>query len=237
MNDEAKVAVMGVKVPDGFYENIELHHREVPYQVYKFPKWKVDKDYWFSNVFYEDINNDAKKELILSLNQGHGSGVSENLVHVFHKTGEKFVEMPVEDPVKIAIKNIQTKIANNEASFKVGKVTTFIDLSSWDKESQKHLFKDKATFGSVIHWETIQGALKAKVAAWVTIAGSVGNAEITYKYIDGTYVADKVEFVPGLDSQSYSYNENKIFYKFVKRRNLHLFISKTNNTFEVLPCT
>ena len=200
MNDEAEVAVMGVKVPDSsIYENIELHHRMVPYQVYKFPKWKVDTDYWFSDIFYDDINNDDKKDLILSLNLGHGTGVSENVVHVFHEVKENLVEIPVEDPVKIAEKNIQTKIVNNKGSFKVGTVTTTIDFSSWDKESQKHLFKDKATFGSVIDWETKHGVLKANVAAWVTIAGSVGNAEITYKFKNGKYVADKVEFVPWYD--------------------------------------
>lgn len=200
MNDEAEVAILGMKVPDSsIYENIELHHRKVPYQVYKFPKWKVDTYYWFSDIFYEDINNDDKKDLILSLNQGHGTGVSENLVHVFHSVKGQFLEIPVEDPVKIAEKNIQTKIVNNEASFKVGKVTTTIDFSSWDKESQKHLFKDKATFGSVIHWETDHGVLKANVAVWVTIASSVGNAEITYKFKNGKYVVDKVEFVPWYD--------------------------------------
>lgn len=200
MNDEAEVAILGMKVPDSsMYEHIELHHRKVPYQVYTFPKWKVDADYWFSDIFYEDINNDHNKDLILSLNQGHGTGVNENVVHVFHLVNEKFVEIPVEDPVKIAEKNIQTKIVNNKASFKVGKVTTTIDFSSWDKESKKHLFKDQATFGSVIHWETEHGVLKANVAAWVTIAGSVGNAEITYKFKNGKYVADKVEFAPWYD--------------------------------------
>lgn len=88
---------------------------------------------------------------------------------------------------------------NNEASFKVGKVTTTIDFSSWDRESLIHLCKEKATFGSVIHWETRHGVLKANVAAWVTIAGSVGDAEITYKFKNGKYVADKVEFVPWYD--------------------------------------
>lgn len=176
-----------------------INHRKVPYQVYRFPKWKVDSDYWFSNIFYKDINNDEKKELILSLNQGHGTGVNENVVHVFHLVKEEFVEIPVEDPVKIAEKNIKTRIVNNKASFIVGKVTTTINFSDWDKESQKHLFKDKATFGSVIDWEAELGVLKANVAAWVTIAGSVGVAEITYKFKNGKYVADKVEFVPWYD--------------------------------------
>lgn len=200
LNQEAEVAVIGVKVPhSSIYANIELHQRKIPYKVYKFPKWKVATDYWFSDIYYEDINNDEKKEVILSLNQGHGTEVSENLVHIFHKENDTLMEIPVEDPVKIAEKNIQTKIANNKVSFKIGKVTTTIDFSSWDKESQKHIFKDKAAFGSVIHWKAEQGALIANVAAWITNAGSVGGAKITYKFKKGKYVADKVEFVPWYD--------------------------------------
>ncbi len=49
------------------------------------PHWiNTTSSTWLPEINYEDINGDSKKELIIQLTKGTGTGVLEREVHVFH---------------------------------------------------------------------------------------------------------------------------------------------------------
>ena len=58
-------------------------------------------------IFYENINNDEKKELIIILTKGYGTGVLDQEVKVFHEDNHRFSEELVYKPMDIVSKNIQ----------------------------------------------------------------------------------------------------------------------------------
>jgi hypothetical protein len=61
-------------------------------------------------IYYDDINKDEKKELIIILTKGYGTGALEQEVNVFHIDTNRFGEVLVDHPMAIVNKNIKTTL-------------------------------------------------------------------------------------------------------------------------------
>ncbi|PEJ59964.1 hypothetical protein CN692_04070 [Bacillus sp. AFS002410] len=143
-------------------------------------------------IFYEDINKDENKDLIIVLNKGYGTGVLDEEVYVYKYTNGLIDEI-VDNPLAIIHKNVKTKLTSENAELIIGgnKIYT-IDTKSIE---QSHLGEDIG-FGSIVDYEVIDKKLMVRVSAQVTPAMFIGDILITYGYRDKMYQANKIEFIP-----------------------------------------
>ena len=76
-------------------------------EVYWTPFWmNVTNPSYAPQVYYEDINKDEKKELIIILTKGYGTGLLDQEVIVFHIDNNQFGEVLVDNPMAIVNKDI-----------------------------------------------------------------------------------------------------------------------------------
>lgn len=158
---------------------------------------------WSPQIIYEDINKDGKNELIIILTKGTGTGILEQEVHVFQiqnqRINNELVEVPVEvlvdDPIAIVLKNVKTELLPNEANISIGEKKYAIDTNPL-KNKPEHLFPD-IYFGNLINFEINDNQLIAKIGGQISPAGgSIGDIQITYMFKDKMYQAKSIEFKP-----------------------------------------
>lgn len=172
--------------------------------VIKRPYWiNTTSPTWSPQIIYEDINKDGKNELIIILTKGTGTGILEREVHVFHiqnkRIGKVLVEVPVEvlvdDPIAIVLKNVKTELLPNKAIINIGKKKYVIDTKPL-KIDTEHLFPD-IYFGNLINFEINDHQLIAKIGGQISPAGgSIGDIQITYMFKDKMYQAKSIEYKP-----------------------------------------
>ena len=158
---------------------------------------------WSPEIIYEDISQDGKKELVIILTKGTGTGVLEREVHVFQMQQRKSektqsvmpVEVPVDDPIAILLKNVKTEITPNKAIVSIGDKKYTIDIKPLGIQPE-HLF-DHIYFGNLINFEIKNNQLIAKLGGQISpVGGYVGDIQITYIFKDKIYQAKSVEFIP-----------------------------------------
>lgn len=158
---------------------------------------------WSPEIIYEDINEDGKKELVIILTKGIGTGVLEREVHVFQIKQQKFdkmqivvpVEVLVDDPIAILLKNVKTELTPNKASVSIDDKKYTIDIKPLGIQPN-HLFDD-IYFGNIINFEIKDNQLIAKVGGQISPAGGyIGDIRITYIFKDKMYQAKSIKFKP-----------------------------------------
>ena len=97
--------------------------------LYNFPNWYNSK--FAPKLFYEDINGDGLKDVIVALISGAGSGVSTKEIHVLnqvHDTYRRYEEVPVES-INDAVKRLVImERKGNEITVLTGKMKYLIDF-------------------------------------------------------------------------------------------------------------
>ena len=158
---------------------------------------------WSPEIIYEDINRDGKKELVIILTKGTGTGLLEREVHVFQIQQQKFdkiqIEVPVEvlvdDPIAILLKKVKTELTPNKANVSIGDKKYTIDIKPLGIQPE-HLFGD-IYFGNIINFEIKDNQLIAKIGGQISPAGGyIGDIQITYIFKDKMYQAKSIEFKP-----------------------------------------
>ncbi|MEY9978534.1 hypothetical protein [Lysinibacillus sp. RC79] len=169
----------------------------------------LSKPYWISTtnpswspqIIYEDINKDGKNELIIILTKGYGTGILEREVHVFHIQNQllnkKLVEVPVEvlvdDPIAIVLKNVKTELLLNKANISIGDKKYTIDIKPLGIKPE-HLFTD-IYFGNIINFEIKDNQLIAKIGGQISPSGGyIGDIQIMYMFRDKMYQVKSIEF-------------------------------------------
>jgi len=168
------------------------------------PYWiNTTSPIWSPQIIYEDINKDRKNELIIILTKGTGTGILEQEVRVLQiqnqRINKELVEVPVEvlvdDPIAIVLKNVKTELLPNEANISIGEKKYAIDTKPLKIEPE-HLLPD-IYFGNLIHFEINDNQLIAKIGGQISPAGgSIGDIQITYMFKDKMYQAKSIEFKP-----------------------------------------
>lgn len=157
------------------------------------------KPYWVSiannptyapKIFYEDINQDNQKELIIILNEGYGTGVLQEKVHVFEVKNNHLSEQIVDNPLAIIYKNVKTTLTSDKAKVIVGDQVNEVDVSLLN-----NLFENIA-FGAIVDYEVQDHHLIANISVHVSPSGNIGEVVITYGYRDKMYQANSIEFHP-----------------------------------------
>lgn len=182
---------------EGTLENFRLHlssgDKDLPF-------WSnvSNRSYW-PNLFYKDINQDGKKELIFVLTTEYGNDTVKHNVHVFHEIktnlGNAYEEILVDNPIAIILKNVKTKLTKLKAIITLGNKKTVIKIDELGIDP-KHLFPDIA-IGNITEFKILDNKLTANVGASVSPAGGyLGDFHITYAFKDKMYQVEKIEFIP-----------------------------------------
>jgi hypothetical protein len=79
-------------------------------------------------IYYEDINKDEKKELIIILTKGYGTGVLDQEVNVFHIEYNPFGEVLVDNPLAVVLKNAKTRLTPTEAKISIEDKHYVVDI-------------------------------------------------------------------------------------------------------------
>ncbi|WP_430509347.1 hypothetical protein [Gottfriedia solisilvae] len=183
----------------GMYKEFKIYFKG---ETYFRPFWmNVTNPTYAPKIFYEDINEDSKKELIITLNKGYGTGVLDEEVYVYRYTNGLIDEL-VDNPIAIIYKNVKTKLTTQKAEVKIGDKVTTVDTKSIEPS---HLFEDIG-FGGIIDYEVINKRLMVRVGGQITPAMFIGDIIIAYEHRDKMYQAKTIEFIP------YNSEEKNPFY-------------------------
>ena len=199
-SDKVDVTLYAKKM-NGLYTDFKIDFKG---SVLSKPYWmNTTNPIWSPEIIYEDINRDGKKELVIILTKGTGTGVLEREVHVFHLQEQKLdqmqIEVPVEvlvdDPIAIVLKNVKTELTPNKASVSIGDKKYTIDIKALGIQPG-HLF-DEISFGNLMNFEIKDNQLIAKIGGQISPAGGyIGDIQITYIFKNKMYQAKSIEFIP-----------------------------------------
>jgi hypothetical protein len=171
----------------GMYEDFKIYFKG---ETYFRPFWvNVTNRTYAPEIYYEDINHDGKKELIITLTRGYGTGVLDEEVYVY-RYNNGLVDELVDNPLAIIHKNVKTNLTAEKAEVIVGdkKCTDSTPL----KIKPENLF-DNISFGSIIDYEVKDNQLIVTVAGQISPASFVGGIVIVYEYRDNMYQAKSIE--------------------------------------------
>ncbi|WP_226670765.1 hypothetical protein [Metabacillus litoralis] len=179
------------KKSNGFYHDFKMNFKG---EVYSRPFWmNVTNPTYAPELFYEDINQDGKKELIITLTKGYGSGVRDEEVYVYRYTNG-LTDVLVDNPLAIIYKNANTKLTTKKAEVSVGDKKYIVDITPLEIKPA-NIFEDIA-FGSITDYEVKDNHLIVRVSGQISPASSIGEIVIVYEYCDKMYQAKSIKFQP-----------------------------------------
>ncbi|MEI5907963.1 hypothetical protein WAK64_12945 [Bacillus spongiae] len=189
-NNKENITLYGKKM-NGLYREFKINFKGATYTK---PFWNSESSPTYApQICCIDINNDHRKELIIPLTLGHGSGVLLEDVHVFHTMDNRLTEVIVDNPLAIIYKNVKTKLTYDEAEIRIGEKDYKVDITPFDIKSEA-LFDDIA-FGSIIDYEVMNNNLMVRVGGRISPASSIGDIIITYEYKNKMYQAKTIDFI------------------------------------------
>ncbi|KAB2334509.1 hypothetical protein F7731_14975 [Cytobacillus depressus] len=181
--------ILYAKKKNGLFQDFRIHFKG---ETYFRPFWmNVTNPTYAPELFYEDIDKDGKKELIITLTKGSGSGVRVEEVYVY-RYSNGLIDILVDNPLAIIYKNVKTKLTSEKAEIIVGDKVSIVDTKSIEPS---HLFED-ISFGSIIDYEVINKNLMVRVSGQITPAMFVGDFIIVYEYCNKMYQAKTIDFIP-----------------------------------------
>lgn len=160
--------------------------------LYNFPNWYNDK--FAPALFYEDINEDALKDIVVALISGVGSGLSTKEIHVLnqiHDPNRRFEEVPVES-INDAVKRlVKMERQEDQVTILIGEKKYVVDLS---KFNYNELSYDRPFVGVLEDYKAENGVLYGFTTVFVSIGGYVGELKIQYGWNGKMYQAMSISF-------------------------------------------
>ncbi|USK41741.1 hypothetical protein LIS77_24935 (plasmid) [Cytobacillus firmus] len=190
-NDEENIILYAKKM-NGLFRDFKVNFKGA---IFSRPFWiGVTNPSYAPQIIYKDINKDQKKELVIILTKGYGTGVLWEDVYVFETmTNDLNVnEMIVDNPLAIIHKNVKTHLSAEKAEVIVGDKKYTVDIIPLEIK-QENLFDDIG-FGSIIDYEVRDNQLFVSVVGQISPASFVGNIVIVYEYREKMYQAELIEF-------------------------------------------
>ncbi|MDM5326772.1 hypothetical protein [Neobacillus sp. CF12] len=189
-NKKENITLYGRKM-NGLYRGFKIDFKG---GIYTRPFWNSETSPTYApQIFYEDINKDQKKELVITLNTGHGTGVLMEDVHVFHTIDNRLTEVIVDNPLAIIYKNVKTKLSNEEAEIHIADREYKVDITLFDIKPE-NLFDDIG-FGSIIDYEVMNNTLMVRVSGQISPAMAIGDIILVYEYKNKMYQAKTIDFI------------------------------------------
>ncbi|GAA4830809.1 hypothetical protein GCM10023310_04880 [Paenibacillus vulneris] len=144
---------------------------------------------------YLDLNNDQKKELVIILSQGHGTGYSNEAIHIINP--ENFTEYNIENPLDIVKNNVTTRIiSDTEVEIQIGDAISKINVKDVPYEYSQ-LFPaniSEIRYENFIQYEMSNNTIKAAVGVEGDYLKSIGDIVIEYSFKDEGFTMNNISF-------------------------------------------
>ena len=160
---------------------------------YHFPDWYNDK--FTPDLFYEDINADSLKDIIVVLVAGSGSGISMKEIHVLnqiHDPNRRYEEVPVESINQAVKRMVNMEKHGDQATILIGENKYIVDISKYNY--LPGTFYPSPGVGSVEEYWTEKGILYGSTVVFITPAGHIGSLKIEYDWNGKMYKAKSIIF-------------------------------------------
>lgn len=146
-------------------------------------------------LYLQDISGDGRKELVVILTTGSGTGVHVSDIHVIDP--DSFKETNVTDSLDIIENHVSSSIIHKNGNVIItitvnGQTFTLTlqeDYAGWWAE-------DAAVFKNIIRYSVEGAKLKATVPAEIAFGVFAGEVIITYAFDGSQYVMKTIEYVP-----------------------------------------
>lgn len=196
---EDNIYLFALPEQDGWYQGMILSINRVN----KFYDWtSTTNPSFFPDLYYLDLTNDGKKELVILVVENHGTGMYENKVHIINP--EDLSEYPVESALDVIKENVETTIiSDKEVDIKIDDIIYNVKVGDVPKEKQgtvpikipKIYYKDSIEY-YMVDFSTLimDNILRVKVGVETQPLKYLGFITIDYSFEDGEFKADKIVF-------------------------------------------
>jgi len=191
---EEKIYLYALNEQDGWYKGLVLSINGVN----KFFDWKsITFKSFMPELYYLDLNNDDKKELVVILTHDKGTGMFIKTVHIINP--EDFTEYKVKNALDIIKDNIETKIlSKKEVGIKINDTIYNVKIGHIPQElSGTHPSEvSKFYYSDWIRYSISDNALNVVVGVEVKDEPLkyLGFFIIEYYFKDGEFKANKIVF-------------------------------------------
>lgn len=194
---EEKTYLYAINTDDSILYNTMILSVKGVNKIYPWENLSLPSPVAFPQLYYTDLNNDNKKELVVILAKNTGTGVSVKEIHVLDL--ENFNEYKIEDPVDVITDNIEISIiTTKKVEIKIDDNVAVIDINNVPF-NQLGYYPDTISeiyYKDYIKYELINEGdiLKAIVGAEAAHMKYVGNFDIYYSFKNGEFKANKIVF-------------------------------------------
>lgn len=159
----------------------------------KYFDWKnVTNPTYAPQLFFNDINQDSEKELIVILTTGTGTGFHTEDIHIL--TPGDFTEIDVEEPDDIVKQHINTKIESDGDDIAIQIITGSEETTIHKEKGYAATWFDNVVFGNSYCYEVIDNELVVSIRAQVSPAYFIGEIKAAYVFDNGKYRAKRIKF-------------------------------------------
>lgn len=158
-------------------------------------------------LIVSDLNEDGKSEVVVLLNQGSGTGIHAQDIHIISMSDFKEVSIEAhEDTIKNWVSTelkkdgdlLQASIVLHDKGDDV--ILRIPDMGFVDQS--------EIGFGGVVYHRVENNKLIARLGGAFYFSMYLGDLEITYAFEEGRYVADKLKFTPFDEYMPYVQKQN-----------------------------
>jgi hypothetical protein len=160
--------------------------------LYNFPNWYNDK--FAPKLFYEDINGDGLKDVIVALISGAGVALSTKETHVLNQARDpytRYEEVPVES-INDAVKRlVKMERKGNEITVLIGKKKYLVDFLKFGYQPSV----DPPGVGAMEDYKLENGVLYGDTNVSVSIPEAfIGSLKVKYAWDGKMYKAESITF-------------------------------------------
>jgi len=183
----------------------KVDDEQIPAGLYKGMRLSIngkEKDFDWENIamisdlpqlYYVDLNEDEKEELVVILSQGRGTGAVRQIVHVINV--ESLDEYKMENPLDVIEDQVEiTILSPKEAEIKIGEKVTNVNLEDVDllRPGVEKISADIFYENYIMYEITDNNILKATIGAEVEPLAYLGFIEIDYSFQDGKFKSNHI---------------------------------------------
>jgi len=181
------IVVTGKESEDGIYEHLQIVTDQFSRDL---DGYNVSNPTYVPEIISVDLNGDGKKEIVVILTTGYGTGVYISELHV--RQGDTGIEIPTEDALIAMKKQFAGAVTSEGIDISINGHQTLLanDMLSTERE---HWF-DEPYIGNIINYNIDNNTLKASAAVQISPGEFIGELEVEYSYKNGIFQVGEATF-------------------------------------------
>ncbi len=146
-------------------------------------------------LYYIDLNDDQKKELVIFLSKGGGTGSIRKTIHIINP--KDFTEYNIEDPQNIIKNQVEaTILSEKKVEIKINNKKSYINIDNIPPKLSG-IYPDKIseiTYEDYIDYEIIDNKIRGTVGVEGDFLKYIGYIVIDYTFKDDQFEASNIQF-------------------------------------------